>query len=314
MALAIKCAMSSFPSLTTDDRLDELAPPSGPVSIIMDTDAYNEIDDQYAIAYALSAAGIDVEAIYAAPFDNDRSAGPGDGMAKSHAEIQRVLDTIGQTPTDGVYEGATAYLPAESEPTGNPAANDLVERAREHDDAEPLYVVAIGAPTNVAVALLRAPDIVEDIVVVWLGGTPHNWHTAAEFNLRQDLRASRVLFDSGVPLVQVPCCNVAEHLRISVPELERYLDDGSIADYLLDITDAYFGERGVDGRVRSTVQWDVVPIAWLRDPESVPTAVVHSPELSSELTWNRDPGRHFVRVAREIRRDRIWDDFFDSVA
>jgi inosine-uridine nucleoside N-ribohydrolase len=306
--------MSSFPSLAAGARIDALAPPAGPVSIVLDTDAYNEIDDQYAIAYALSATGIDVEAIYAAPFHNARSAGPGDGMEKSHAEIQRVLETISQTPTDGVYEGATAYLPDESEPAGNPATNDLVERAREHDGADPLYVVAIGAPTNVAAALLRAPDIVENVVVVWLGGTPHDWHTATEFNLRQDLRASRVLFDSGVPLVQVPCRNVAEHLRISVPELDRYLDDGPLADYLLDITDTYFDERGTDGRVRSTVQWDVVPIAWLRDPEIVPTAVVHSPELSSELTWNRDPGRHFVRVAREICRDRIWADFFDSVA
>lgn len=305
--------MSQFPSLATSDRLDALTPPDGPVSVVIDTDAYNEIDDQYAITYALTGPGIDVEAIYAAPFHNARSSGPGDGMEKSYAEIQQVLDRAGSTPTDAVFEGATDYLPGESDPVDSPATSDLVERARAHDENDPLYVVAIGAPTNVAAALVRAPDVVENVVVVWLGGTPHDWHTAEEFNLRQDLHASRILFDSGVPLVQVPCRNVAEHLRISLPELREYLDDGPLAEYLIGITDDYFEERGKEGKVRSTVQWDVVPIAWLRDPALVPTDVVHSPELSSELTWNRDPGRHFVRVAREISRDRIWNDFFDCV-
>jgi len=305
--------MPTFPSLSTSDRLDALTPPDGDVSVVVDTDAYNEIDDQFALAYALSAAGIDVEAVYAAPFHNDRSSGPGDGMAKSYAEITRVVDRLGRDPADGVFEGSTGYLDGPSDPVDSPAARDLVERARGREGDDPLYVVAIGAPTNVASALLREPEIVEDVVVVWLGGTPHDWHTAEEFNLRQDVHASRVLFDSGVPFVHVPCRNVAEHLRISLPELREYLDDGALSSYLIEITESYFDERGHTGPVRSTVQWDVVPVAWLRNPDLVPTDVVHSPELSSELTWNRDPGRQFVRVAREIRRDAVWTDFFGSV-
>ncbi|MCU4802666.1 nucleoside hydrolase [Halobacteria archaeon HArc-gm2] len=305
--------MPTFPALSTSDRLDALTPPAGDVSVVVDTDAYNEIDDQFALAYALSATGLDVEAVYAAPFHNARSSGPGDGMAKSYEEIQCVVDRVGREPANGVFEGSTEYLGGPSEPVDSPAARDLVERARSHEGDDPLYVVAIGAPTNVASALLRAPEILEDLVVVWLGGTPHDWHTAEEFNLRQDVHASRVLFDSGVPLVHVPCRNVAEHLRVSLPELREYLDDGALSSYLVEITEAYFEERAGPGPVRSTVQWDVVPVAWLRDPDLVPTDVVHSPELSSELTWNRDPGRQFVRVAREIDRDGIWTDFFESV-
>jgi len=130
-------------------------------------------------------------------------------------------------PADGVFEGSTGYLDGPSDPVDSPAARDLVERARGREGDDPLYVVAIGAPTNVASALLREPEIVEDVVVVWLGGTPHDWHTAEEFNLRQDVRQPD-LFDSGVPLVHVPCRNVAEHLRISLPELQEYLDDGAL--------------------------------------------------------------------------------------
>ena len=76
-------------------RLERLAPPTGRVSIVLDTDTYNEIDDQFALAYALlSPDQIDLEAIYAAPFQNPRSTGPADGMEKSHEEILRVLERI----------------------------------------------------------------------------------------------------------------------------------------------------------------------------------------------------------------------------
>ncbi|GAB1453609.1 hypothetical protein MASR2M47_36650 [Draconibacterium sp.] len=52
--------------------------------MVLDTDTYNEVDDQFALAYALlSPDKIDLQAIYAAPFHNDRSENAGDGMEKA---------------------------------------------------------------------------------------------------------------------------------------------------------------------------------------------------------------------------------------
>ena len=92
-----------------------------------------------------------------------------------------------------------------------------------HESSEPLYVTAIGAITNVASAILLDPEIVSKIVVVWLGGHPVYWKTAREFNLMQDIPAAQIVFDSGVPLVHIPCKNVAEHLRSTVWEMEKYV-------------------------------------------------------------------------------------------
>ena len=82
-------------------------------------------------------------------------------------------------------------------------AADLIERASASDAADPLYVVAIGAITNVSAAILLEPSIIEKIVVVWLGGTDTARGSAREFNLGQDLLGSQTLFDCGVPLVHV---------------------------------------------------------------------------------------------------------------
>ena len=55
--------------------------------MVLDTDTYNEIDDQFALVYALLCPEkLNVEAVYAALFTNDRSTGPGDGMEKSYEE------------------------------------------------------------------------------------------------------------------------------------------------------------------------------------------------------------------------------------
>ena len=78
--------------MTNEQRIRNLSVPQGKVDVVLDTDAYNEIDDQFAIAYLLrSKEKLNTKAIYAAPFFNDKSGGPKDGMEKSYMEILKLL-------------------------------------------------------------------------------------------------------------------------------------------------------------------------------------------------------------------------------
>ena len=71
--------------LTTEQRLRMLETPQTTFDLVIDTDAYNEIDDQFAISYALRAQDrLHLLALCAAPFHNERSTGPADGMEKSY--------------------------------------------------------------------------------------------------------------------------------------------------------------------------------------------------------------------------------------
>jgi inosine-uridine nucleoside N-ribohydrolase len=285
-------------------------PPAGLVHAVIDTDAYNEIDDQFAVVYALlSPERIRVEALYAAPFHNERSAGPDDGMQQSYDELHRLLQRLPQHRSMPVHHGARAWLPASALPVPSPAADDLIMRANRAE--EPLFVLTIGAPTNVASALLLEPGIAERIVVVWLGGNPGYWHRAVEFNVEQDLHASHVLLDSGVPLVHIPCRNVTEHLRTTQAEMDRFVrGHGAIGNYLADI----YAEHFSDHFARSKVLWDVGVVAWLVNPEWVPTVVVHSPLLTGEGTWSHDPRRHLIREALSVDRDAVFADLFRKLS
>lgn len=332
----------SFPALADEARLQRLAPPTGRVPMILDTDPYNEIDDQFAITYALlSSDKLDVKAIHAAPFANARSGfDPGVGMAKSVEVAQEIVNRLGKlngVPSPPVYAGANQWMSADDAGfAGSIITSDAMHNLLALADAQPenelLYVVAIGAITNVASAILFQPDIIEKIVVVWLGGHPANWHDTAEFNLQQDVFASRVVLDCGVPLVRMPCINVAEHLLLTGEDVKnRVAGCGSIGSYLHEEFEIY----GQETQSLARPIWDMAPLAWLIDPAWVPTTVLPTPILAASplrgapysapylhhaipadgsrrahCTWTNDPQRHACREALHLRRDPIFTDFF----
>src|SRR6476661_8702650 len=60
---------SRFPRLDADLMSDRLAPPSGQLRLLIDTDAANEIDDQFGLAWALrSPKKLRIEALTAEPY------------------------------------------------------------------------------------------------------------------------------------------------------------------------------------------------------------------------------------------------------
>ncbi len=292
----------------------QIPEPSGKVRMVLDTDTYNEIDDQFAVAYALLAPyNMSVEAIHAAPYHNSRSTSAGDGMEKSYEEIHRVLKFLRREGAAPVKRGSKSFFSAAGKPVDSPAARDLIERAMSSD--EHLYAVAVGAPTNVSSAILMEPKIKDRITVVWLGGQPYHFPTAHEFNLRQDPHASRVLYDSGVRLVNITTRNVSEQLRTTIPELEKFLKGKPrIADYLYDIVVEYAGERAKDPAYPySKVIWDISAIAWLINPKWISSKLTPSPILGEGLEWKHDASRHQVRVATHVNRDAIFGDLFSRL-
>ena len=300
-----------FATLDPAFVIERLRPPRGKLRMVLDTDTYNEIDDQFAVVHALlSPDRLDVEALYAAPFHNANSSGPEDGMERSYEEIQRLLERLRLQSAVRVLRGSRGYLTGPDAPQDSDAARDLVELGMAGPADTPLYVVAIGAITNVASALLLEPRLVERIIVVWLGGNPLYWPTAREFNLQQDLHASRLIFDCGVPLVQIPCQAVAALLHTTVPEIETHLAGrGPIADYLVKI----FKDHHRDHYAWSKVIWDISTIGYLLNPDWVPTTLVHSPILTDQFTYSQDTRRHFIRIADTVHRDPIFRDLFGKI-
>lgn len=345
---------------------ERLAPPVAAPRIVIDTDAANEIDDQFALAWALlSPRQLRLEAVYAAPFsfdhqrremirarnarDDPGAASPADlelvqqhaarldhaqrkgwtletldlapfnppdvGMERSYQEILRVFEKCGVAPGSRVHRGSPGYLGALDSPQRSEAVEHLVLTALASAPDDPLYVVAIGCLTNVASALLIAPEIAERIVVVWTAGYPsHAPQPNFAFNLEQDMAATRVVLDSGVPHVYLPGYHVGAQLRLTYPEVERYVAGrGAIGTYLhyLYTHNPLWELFGIYTLyAHSWVIWDMIAIAWLLNPAWVASDLTPTPMLGADRRWRTDPARHPQREAYAVQRDAIFADFF----
>ena len=294
--------------------IKNLKVPKNKVDVVIDSDAYNEVDDQFAIAYALrSKERMNVKAIYAAPFFNDHSRSAADGMEQSYNEILTLLDLLGEKVD--TYRGSDAFLADENTPVMSDAANDLVKRAMEYSPENPLYVLAIGAITNIASALIIEPKIAEKIVVVWLGGHAHHYHHNREFNLKQDIAAARAVMQSGVPFVQLPCHGVVDAFTVSRLELEHlFCGKNALCDHLAghairEITK----ER--NSEVWTKVIWDVVAVAWfLNDNDRFMFSRVINAKLPSyDGLYSDEACDNLINYVFAIRRDAIFNDLLEKI-
>ena len=302
--------------MTEWQRFLNLSVPGGDVDCVLDTDAYNEIDDQYAIALMLKSPRLHVKALYAAPFFNAKSSSPADGMERSYAEILHLLSLMGKDEmAPMVYRGSRSYLTDLSTPVDSPAARHLAELAMSYTPEHPLYVVAIGAITNVASALIMRPEIAERIVIVWLGGHMPTWHEIREFNMVQDIKAAHTVFACGSPLVQLPCGGVVSAFYTTEPELNDWLKGKNpLCDYLVSHT-VEEAESYAKGQVCSRVIWDVTAVAWLlnTDDRFMLSDLLPTPLADSAGIW-KNVGRPMMRRVRYIKRDALMQELFRILA
>ena len=335
-----------FPTLGPAQRAARLAAPIGRVDIVIDTDATNEIDDEFAVVWALlHTERLRIRGLLASPYgystellssgrvlsDLDArrlerrlaAAGvdvtkipafdPGDGMRRAHAELVRILELALDCgiPCDArAHLGADHHLPGPDTPVDSAGARFLIETARTLGD-RPLYVVAIGCATNVASALLLEPSLVERIVVVWTAAYPSFWPGVnTSYNLAQDVPAARVLLESGVPLVYLPGYYVGEELRVSRAEISAHVAGrGPFGEYLHRLYERH--PRGGHALGQSKVLWDLINIAWLLDASWFTVHSIPTPSLDGDLRWvAHGPERHAMLEALDVDRDEIFADFY----
>lgn len=301
--------------MTNEQYFKNLTTPETKVDVILDTDAYNEIDDQFAISYLLkSGEKLNVKGLCAAPFFNQNSTDPKDGMVRSYKEIFKLLKLARREDLkDIVFMGSEHYLTDEKTPVNSPAADFMADLSNSYSPQNPLYIVAIGAITNVASAMLKNPQMKENTVIVWLGGHGRDYREpASEFNMVQDIAAARVIINSGVPFIQLPCRGVINRLLVSKADLEYWLiGKNPLATYLAENTISA-AEEYAKGKPWTRVIWDVAPIAWLLNENGKfmqdRFISAHVPQYDKLYAENKD--NHFMKYVYHIERDAIIEDLF----
>ena len=302
--------------MTKERYIENLNLPEGKVDVILDTDTFNEVDDQFAVSLMIrSSEKINVKAITAAPFFNEKATSPADGMEKSYNEIINLLNLAKRSDLiEKVYKGSERFLPSETSFVPSAAADAIISIAENYSPEHPLYVIGIAAITNIASALIKEPSIAGKIVVVWLGGNSLGSTDNYEFNLRQDVAAARVVFDSKCPLIIFPCRGVTDVCRVTGADLKYWLGGkNELCDYLVGYT-CDQARKEAKTPAWGRVIWDIVTITWFLRNDAFESVLIPAPVPGYDHKWSfSEGGRKTIRMITHIDADTVFDELYSKL-
>lgn len=312
-------AAKNFEPMTLNEVLEDLK--SDRVKkVIFDADAGNEIDDQYAFAYAVGSDRINVQSASASHFLNTALVPTREaGMLEGYNELKRVLKLIDHEEIP-VYKGCGDSVTKDEDygnrfpdviPINSEAVDNIISTAKKSNEI--VYIVVTGCATNISCAIAKDPTIKDKICVIWLGSNHIDYGGAGEFNLGQDNTAGRYLINCGVNLVWLPAFSSDStkgtqvlktgkaFLQSSFPgtdEASSYFRE----DLPLEHDGSYATDTAFDGSGKWWhIFWDVAGVTVLDRPDLCSFSIITAPRLRADDTFDTsDNSRHKIIVLDKI--------------
>jgi purine nucleosidase len=202
----------------------------------------------------------------------------------------------------------------------------LIETLRSAE-AGAITVCALGPLTNIAMALVKAPDVAGKIgELVVMGGAAFeigNVTPAAEFNIHVDPHAAAIVIDSGVPITMIPL-DVTHQVLTTRPRLEalRALSNRCGAAVAVLLT-SFEGKRRPKFGSRGMALHDPSVIAYLLRPNlyegrEVNVAVETQSPLTIGMTvvdwWGVTGRKPNARFMNTVDADGFYDLLTEKLA
>jgi inosine-uridine nucleoside N-ribohydrolase len=275
----------------------EIPPKDQRLRVIIDTDARNEIDDIWAIALAISCPErFQIEGFVAANYDNRNPGGGPNSVETSAQAIATVLDKAGLAGKIPIRHGSSP-MRYQFEPSDSEGVDFIIEKSMSSTPEDPLWIIGLGAATDIASAYLKEPRIAERIRVFWHFRT--RWPKQCwNFNVIGDVRAARLVFHSDLPFVLF---DTGTYLHCPMEESETWQSYSPLARYLHQFR---FEQEWYQSPKKGF--YDVGDIAALIDPDVTSWEVVECPEVDWDLTYRFRGTRGKILRCFDIDRDRTF--------
>ncbi len=278
-------------------------------NVILDTDTYNECDDQFALAYLLKSPDVfNIEAITIAPFKNKRVVAKNGGIEESYLEAKKIFDLCGEDSNSKIYKGSSDYI-SNGYIYRNDAVSKIIEVALKNKKT---YILGIAALTNIALAIKNEPRIIDKIEIIWLGG-----NTLLDFDNKntnfKDLEAVRIVFNSQCKITIIPCLGVASNLKTSLYELDEHIKNkNKLCDFLYnrfsEVSEYYYNEN----YNRKTL-WDISVVAYLINKNWFKVFSISCPYVDENNKYILSENRHMISFISSLDDNKIFNDLFNKL-
>ncbi len=267
-----------------------------PRRLLLDTDIGTDVDDAIALALLLASPELDLCAITCVSGDTER-----------RAQIAARFLQVGKRPAvRGAAGGREPLLRQRSflwaghegngilDAGGEPpvAAAHAVDLLIETVLRQPTQIVAIGPLTNLAVAIIKEPAVIDAIPQLTIMGGAVGITAeipSFEYNLASDPEATVVVLNSGIPIRLVPL-DVTWWVRLQEDDLQRLQQSGSALVQTLAAAIAIWApiQRSFFSVLPS---FTAATVSILHDPLTLATAI--EPSL---VTWQRQRLRAVIEA------------------
>lgn len=207
-----------------------------PISIVLDTDIGDDIDDALALTVALNSPEIELRGVTTVFRDAPRRSLLAQQLLRlfnrevpvragcSKPLLKPYSDIAGGANLGRQFEALDPALKYEK---GRHASDFLIEQAAA---VENLTIVPIGPLTNIALTLAKEPDIIERSRIVLMGG---QWSKpGGEWNILCDPEAAAMVFNSGAEITMVGL-DVTLQCVLGDAQVEQFLAAGTPPTRLL---------------------------------------------------------------------------------
>ncbi|MHA7131066.1 nucleoside hydrolase [Algoriphagus namhaensis] len=277
----------------------------------LDADTGNEMDDLYAIAHLVKSDKIDLIGLSSAHFNNAdlnvfekwnaydaATLKPVEESQRLNAEILAALDRM-DIPHPMGADRQIGRAWGQQDPRDSPAAQAIIAEARKMSGDEKLDILTLGAMTNIATALILAPDIKDKIRLYSLGSwyTPETkaWNKS-EFNIRCDLNAFDYLLNLEGLDFTIMTTTTAFALKFDRDDTYAKLDESVEIEGIL--ADRWRVQNPQD---KTRVMWDLALVEAYLHPEWSTTSQVMTPPENTQ---------RMVKVYTEIDADQMREEFW----
>ena len=280
--------------------------------VILSTDVGNEIDDQWVVVYALTNPQVEVLGIVSA---HAPTVSPPAAHTTYRILVDVVENRLGMQSHPPLFEGASLPIEDRTVPRVNEGVNFIIQTSRRFSPDNRLTLLAIGAVTDVASAIIKDPTIVNRVRIVDMGFT--KWPEGCdEFNVANDIKAMQVVVDSGAPLV-IGCADVCKaHLALSLAQAKELVSThGPVGEWLWDDFQAWY-YRVVkpirkDDFSRPWIIWDNVVLAYIL---GMTTQVEYPrPRLGDDMTFEPIRTDKTITWITSVDEKRLWADFIEKL-
>ncbi|MBL3694022.1 nucleoside hydrolase [Pluralibacter gergoviae] len=268
------------------------------VNLLIDTDIGDDIDDAFALLYAIRSPEINLRAITTV-LDNTNARAQIALKLLSENGINDIPVYAGAVkplvmPVDAMRPVPPQYLPETMSaiPISSTPAVEAIAGLLE--DIADLEILAIGPLTNIALLIEQYPAAASKIKRIHIMGGSY-YHSMNEWNIERDPETASVVFNAGIPLRLVGL-DVTTRCRLSTEQVQEIRSAGGSVATLAHMMDIWISQQERDG----------VSMPILHDP-----LAVHSIINDADVQFQKEEVKielkgEFTRGTTFIEPYRLW--------